>query len=146
MSIATVEQVTQESNWNHDCQTRPPRILCIDDDPNLIRSLQRRFKRHGVELLTAADGREGYQMALKTQPDVILTDMRMPCGNGCWLLSRLKATRETVRIPVLVLTGLVDQNSDWLATQLGAERILEKPIRFRNLLDHLQPYLPNLSK
>lgn len=123
-------------------QTRVPRILIIDDDLNILRCFQRRFKRFGIDLVSTTDSHEGYYLAIEKQPDVVITDMGLPNKNGCWVISRLKGNSKTEHIPVLLLTGLRDHQSERLARFLGAEKTLEKPIRFRELIDQLRPYFP----
>src|SRR5512140_90183 len=85
----------------------PIRILCIDDEPNVLRSLTRLFLDNPYEILTATSGAEGLLILDRcgTVP-VVLSDYRMPEMNGVELLSRVRdLSPDTVRV---LLTGYAD--------------------------------------
>lgn len=59
---------------------QPPTVLAVDDDPDISQALRLRLCAHGVNVLRAFNGMQGYWMALKESPDVIITDFKMPEG------------------------------------------------------------------
>ena len=82
-----------------------PKLLCIDDDPNISEAFARRFHRYGIEVERAYHGMHGYWLAVTSKPDVIITDLRMPLGEGEYVVQCLERNAETAHIPVIVLTG-----------------------------------------
>lgn len=81
------------------------RVLLIDDDPLVLRMLASGLQERGFEVLTAANGMEGFWLALKNNPDIVVTDYNMPEGSGHYLLSRIKSTPSTQRTPVIVFSA-----------------------------------------
>jgi CheY-like chemotaxis protein len=81
------------------------RVLVIDDDFAIKQFLASRLDKCGVELLFASDVTQGYRMACRDTPSVIISDYSLPNGGIPYLLSRLRTTPATANIPVLVLTG-----------------------------------------
>ena len=118
-----------------------PKILCIDDDPEISKVLKLRLEPYGVEVLRAFSGMQGYWMALDCLPVAIICDLAMPDGEGNYINARLKAHPMTKDIPLIVLTG---QKNPALKRQLlscGAAGYLEKPLVLDDLLGELRRYL-----
>lgn len=96
---------------------RKPKILVIDDEPILIKLLSKRLESQGFEVLTAADGQEGFEKTLKERPDLIVSDVMMPRMTGYDLLHKLhKQTDGTEHIPILIMSakgGMKDFFGDW---------------------------------
>ena len=82
------------------------RVLVIDDDSSVKQFLATRLEKCGVDLIFASDIRQGYRMACRDAPSVIVSDYFLPDGGIPYLLSRLRTTPATMKLPVLVLTGL----------------------------------------
>jgi CheY-like chemotaxis protein len=82
-----------------------PRVLVIDDDFSIMKFLSTRLDKCGVELLFASDIAQGYRIAYRETPSVIISDYFLPNGGVTYLLSRLRTTTATQNIPVFVLTG-----------------------------------------
>ena len=90
------------------------RVLIVDDSPVALAVLEAVFKAAHYEIMTAGDGQEGFDLAVQTPPDVILTDGVMPGVDGFGLLRLLKANPATERVPVVMLTS-----GDFAASQAG---------------------------
>ncbi len=109
-----------------------PRVLVIDDEVAIQEFLSSRLEKCGVELLYAPDIAQGYRMACRSAPSVIISDYFMPNGGVPYLLSRLRTTPATQNIPVFVLTGRIldDMTKDSLMREVcgkpGAARIFKK--------------------
>jgi CheY-like chemotaxis protein len=84
---------------------RRPRVLLIDDDSDISRFLTSRLEKCGIDVQYACDAQQGYRMACKDEPAVIVTDYFMPNGDAQYLLTRLRTTAATADIPVIVLSG-----------------------------------------
>ncbi len=118
-----------------------PKILCIDDDPDVIAAMTTRFNQYEVEIHTAFFGTQGIWAAVTEKPDVIITDLRMPNGDGDYVVECLKGRSDTCDIPVIVLTGQRDQQiKQWMRT-LGVQSYLHKPVSMEQLLSELGKYV-----
>jgi DNA-binding response OmpR family regulator len=111
------------------------RILVADDDPPILRIVDMVLSRQGVEVLTAADGDQAFQLAVTEKPDAILLDIRMPGMNGLELCAKLKATDSTADIPVGFLTAEKDIETYKLAQELGSALFITKPFKPDRLVD-----------
>ncbi len=120
-----------------------PRILVIDDERDIRRSLGMILRHEGYEFLEAASGAEGIQKAQSESPDVILLDIKMPNMDGMEVLQDLR--RRGLHAPVIMISGHADVPTAVEATKNGAADLLEKPLsaetlllRLRQALDHQQ--------
>jgi len=103
------------------------KVLCIDDDPHVSKGLQLWLNQYEVEVLHAHFGMQGVAMAFSEQPDAIITDIRMPQGDGDQVINCLRQQAETSAIPIIVLTGMKDTNLERRVMQLGVQKYLKKP-------------------
>jgi CheY-like chemotaxis protein len=101
-----------------------PRVLVIDDEPAIKQHLSSRLDKCGVELLFASDIGQGYRMACRQMPSVIISDYFLPNGGIPYLLSRLRTTPATENIPVMVLTG---RDLDEITQQSLMREVCGKP-------------------
>ena len=116
-------------------------VLVVDDDPAVRRILLLQLGQLGYHALEAGRGREALQILDKRPVDAVLLDVVMPDINGIDVLLHIKADERTEHIPVLVMTGLADQEMRLTALASGAEELLSKPVdrlelgsRLRNVL------------
>ncbi len=109
------------------------RILVVDDNQS-IRSLLRHILENYFEVDEACDGQEGLDIAWKTQPDLIITDLIMPGVDGLSLTRSIKSDLMTSHIPVLLLTGEDQEASQLLGYKAGADIYLTKPLHADLLL------------
>ncbi|HTU24636.1 MAG TPA: response regulator [Pirellulales bacterium] len=123
-------------------ERRGPRVMCIDDDPDVSKIIQMRLSPFGVEVQRAFKGMQGYWSSLDLRPDVIITDMIMPDGEGNYILSRIRDHSLTKDTPVIVLTGKRDTAIKREMLAMGANAYLHKPIDFSQLFEHLRQYIP----
>ncbi|MEM6473130.1 MAG: response regulator [Planctomycetota bacterium] len=126
-------------------QAPAPKLLCIDDDPELCRTLEMRLSKYRVDVLLAYFGTQGYWEAITDQPDLILMDVRMPNGDGRFVLQSLRQNKATCSIPVITLTGMRDPKIRHEMLSLGADSYLQKPIRFNALLDEMRRFTEIIS-
>jgi len=120
---------------------RTPAVLCIDDDPQVSEVIQDRLEGYEVKLLRAFFGTQGIWMAVPQKPDVIITDLRMPQGDGTTVIECLKRNVQTAAIPVIVLTARHEPGLQRELEGIGASRYLTKPIHFNDLLGELQRHI-----
>jgi CheY-like chemotaxis protein len=122
-----------------------PWVLCIDDDPDFSDTLRIRLEEHGVAVVRAFNGLEGYRLAFTSPASAILLDFHMPNGQGDYILSRLKDNPVTKDIPVLVITGTRDKVLERRMLAMGAAAFFEKPIDFDKLRKQLANYVDILE-
>jgi signal transduction histidine kinase/CheY-like chemotaxis protein len=82
------------------------KVLVVDDDRDIIELLKEMLSDDRYQMLTAYDGKEGFEVANNTSPDVILLDLMMPGTSGLGMIEQLQAKDETAHIPVIVLTAI----------------------------------------
>jgi CheY-like chemotaxis protein len=105
----------------------PSRLLAVDDSEAPRKVLVRLLERMGYEVVSAGDGLEGMAIAERERIDVIVSDIEMPNCDGFEFLERLKASDVTRDIPVIVVSGVDDNESVVRCIELGAEDHLTKP-------------------
>jgi two-component system, response regulator PhcR len=105
---------------------RTGRVLFVDDEPAMLSSLRRIFRKEGYEVETAADGNSGLEVFRRFRPAVVVTDHRMPGMTGVEFLSKVRAIDpESVRV---VLTGCTDlQSAEEAINQGEVWRFVTKP-------------------
>jgi len=79
------------------------KILIVEDEPNMVAGLRDNFEYEGFQVITALDGVEGLDRALKDSPDLIVLDVMMPRMSGLDVCKQLKAKRPS--IPIIMLTA-----------------------------------------
>ena len=121
---------------------RPRRDLLAEDDRFLPRAAEASLRRHGLEVLTAADGEEALRIARAEPLDLILLDVMMPKLQGFEVLSALKQDDATACIPVLVLSNLGQERDVAQAKALGAVAFLVKAnLSLQDLVDRVDAAL-----
>jgi DNA-binding NarL/FixJ family response regulator len=110
------------------------KILCIEDDRETAALIAEELLDRGYDVTVAHDGREGFAAILKSQPDLVLSDISMPAMSGFELLERLVALAPRFsRMPFVFLTALSDRDNELKGRQLGADDYVSKPIDFEVL-------------
>jgi CheY-like chemotaxis protein len=123
-----------------------PRVLVVDDDPDIIQFFASRLGKFGIDALYAPDAVQGYKIARKEKPAVIIADNFMPNGDAKFLLHRLRSTPVTGSIPVVVISGrkldeLTEQNlKREISGRPGAVRVLKKSFDTDELFGTLQKF------
>jgi two-component system NtrC family response regulator/two-component system response regulator HydG len=115
------------------------RIVVIDDEVNAAAALETLLREDGYDVARAHDGRTGLQLLEKHDPDVVLTDLRMPGMDGIELLAKIKEIRPETMVIVMTAYGTV--KTAVKAMKLGAEDYLGKPIDVEELEVVLQKAL-----
>lgn len=118
--------------------TRPPKILIIDDDVELVTLLVDYLTLEGFEVTPAHDGPTGLALTAKNVFDLIILDVMMPGMSGTQVLLKL---RESCRTPVLMLTARGDPVDRILGLELGADDYVPKPCPPRELVARMRAIL-----
>jgi len=96
------------------------KVLIVDDDTTLCDMYTEELSAKGYDVKKAHDGPSGLASAIKEQPDIILLDIMMPKMNGFNTLKKLKADAKTSKIPVIVVSALMQEENKKQALSLGA--------------------------
>jgi CheY-like chemotaxis protein len=106
----------------------PKRVLIIDDEEDLRTYLQTLLTKAGYETEVAVNGEEGVKAALASRPDLITLDILMPKQSGLKAYQALRESPETKDVPVIVLTGLTQQEDFFGGAVPRPEALIDKPI------------------
>jgi len=117
------------------------KVLCIDDDAEISSAITARLRRHGLDVLRAFSGMQGYWMALESRPDVVVTDLSMPDGEGNYIIGRLKSHPLTERTPIIVLAGQTNPAVKRHILGLGVDAYLTKPMDWTQLVNALRRHI-----
>ena len=118
-----------------------PRILCIDEDPQVCEAIAKRLAPYDVEIHTTFLGTLEYWMANEELPDLIITDYRMPRGNAALIVETVRRNQKTWNIPVIVLSRQVDHARCDLH-QYAVQEIIAKPVDLEKLINIISKYIP----
>jgi two-component system alkaline phosphatase synthesis response regulator PhoP len=116
-----------------------PRILIVDDEPEMVRGLEDNLRFEGYQTVAAGDGRRGLALALAEAPDLILLDVMMPGMSG-WDLCR-ELRRRGLDTPVIMLTARGEEVDRVLGLELGADDYVTKPFSLRELMARIRAVL-----
>lgn len=102
-------------------------ILVVEDDDVARELMRMTLERQGFQVLTAEDGIDGYELAVRRRPDLIITDIRMPAADGVHLVRRVRDTAEIAATPILVTTAYGTGDASFTLAQ-GADAYEPKPV------------------
>jgi two-component system chemotaxis response regulator CheY len=103
-------------------------ILVVDDDADITRFFSAVLASRGFKTVSAYDPVQGFLLAQKQRPQLIVVDWHMPAGGGPEMLRKLRENQHTSSIPVVVVTSDSAPNLRAEATALGAKLFLHKPL------------------
>ena len=127
------------SKKKSDC----PKILVVDDEPNIVQTLQDRLEMNDYRVVTACNGKDGLEKAISEKPDIVLLDVIMPVMDGHEMLEHLRKTEEGRDISVIMLTARSQNNDIARATACGIEDYIVKPFDLSELLEKIESILEN---
>jgi response regulator RpfG family c-di-GMP phosphodiesterase/signal transduction histidine kinase len=108
-------------------------VLYVEDNADLRTYISRMLRSLGHEIQVATDGVEGWNMAQREHPDIIVSDVMMPGIDGFELARRVKSNSETQKIPILLITAKSDTEARIEGLGLGADDYIAKPVNVREL-------------
>ncbi len=116
-------------------------VLIVDDEPDIRRLVSFSLKRHGFEIIEAADGLSACAMAEAQRPDLILMDVMMPVMNGFEAVRRLKENEATAEIPVVMLSAKSQVYEQEQGLESGAVEYIIKPFTPAQLVEQVTQQL-----
>ncbi|MFK8139067.1 MAG: response regulator [Bdellovibrionales bacterium] len=118
-------------------------ILIVDDEVDLREMLEFEFEMAGANVITASNGKEAYELAVDKKPDAIISDIRMPGGDGVELLSNLM--KNELRPPLLFISGFSDIQVDEAYDQ-GASGYFAKPFVLMDIVKKVESLVTPLEE
>ncbi len=116
------------------------RILLVDDDPEIIESMQAVLESRGYEILVARDGNQGLVLAEAQNPDLVVLDMMMPKRSGFLVLEKLRRSRPNP-MRVIMITANEGSRHKAYAEMLGVDDYIRKPFAMDRLLESVDRLL-----
>ena len=116
-----------------------PRILIVDDEPEMVRGLEDNLRFEGYQTVSARDGRQALDLALREAPDLILLDVMMPGMSGWDVCRQLR--QKSIDVPVIMLTARGEEVDRVRGLELGADDYVTKPFSLRELLARIRAVL-----
>ena len=107
-------------------------LLIIDDEPDIREGLSFAFKRKGFQVLLAENGRQGLELVNSNRVDIVISDVRMPEGDGVEFLCEVRKINPTV--PCVILVSGFSDLTEAQAIKLGAKAMFSKPFDLRQLV------------
>jgi CheY-like chemotaxis protein len=124
-------------------KTSQIKVLVVDDEPDLVSTVEYRLKFANCSVVTATNGQQGLQQAAAEKPDLILLDTNMPEMNGHEMLARLRADPVLRHIPVIMVTARCEPQDIAAASAHGISDYITKPFDFAQLLEKIHTVLKN---
>jgi DNA-binding response OmpR family regulator len=122
-------------------KTAQVKILVVDDEPDLVSTVEYRLKFANCQVVTASNGLQGLERAAAEKPDLILLDTNMPGMNGHEMLARLRSDPALQHIPVIMVTARCEPQDIAAASTHGISDYVTKPFDFAQLLDKIHAAL-----
>ncbi|OOV25496.1 response regulator [Flavobacterium sp. LM5] len=117
------------------------KILLVDDEPNILMSLEYTFKKHNFEVFVARDGQEALDIVQNQLPDVIILDVMMPLVDGYETLRQIKKNDKLQHCKVIFLSAKNKEKDIEKGLALGADLYLLKPFSIKKIVEQVQALL-----
>jgi DNA-binding response OmpR family regulator len=108
-------------------------IAIVDDDPDILQSVELAFRHEGANTLVASDGLSALHLVRESKIDLLVLDMMLPRSSGLLVLEKLH--EEQLSLPVIMMTANLGKRHREFALGLGARAYLVKPLSLARLLD-----------
>ncbi len=118
-----------------------PSVLVVDDEPNIVVSLEYLLQRAGYDVRVARDGEEALRAVAAHKPDLILLDAMMPVRDGYDVCQTLRANPALKDVRILMLTAKSRDVDQEKALALGADDYMTKPFSTRELVERVRRIL-----
>ena len=119
---------------------RKKTVLIVDDEAKNLKLFKDVLEKSGYKVITAVDGAQGVQLALKEKPGLILMDMQMPVKDGLEATREIKDNPLTNKIPVVALTALAMRGDEERIRDAGCDDYISKPVQIHALIDKVGSY------
>jgi two-component system alkaline phosphatase synthesis response regulator PhoP len=117
------------------------KILIVDDEPNIVMSLEYTFKKNNFEVFIARDGQEALEILQNQLPDVIILDVMMPLVDGFETLEQIKKNERLQHCKVMFLSAKNKESDIEKGIALGADAYLTKPFSIKKVVEQVNELL-----
>jgi two-component system alkaline phosphatase synthesis response regulator PhoP len=114
------------------------RVLVVEDERDVAELIRYNLNKEGYEVIVVPTGADALKEARAARPDLVLLDIMVPHLNGWEVCRRLKQDAETRNIPVIMVTGRVEEGDKVLGFEMGADDYVTKPFSPRELLARIR--------
>ena len=128
-------------------------LLVIDDNEIVLKTTSMKLQSAGYQVFTALDGSEGVAAVRREKPDLVLLDITFPpdvsgmSWDGFRIMDWLRRVDETKKIPIIVISGVVEEKNRERATNSGAVAFFAKPVNFDEMIKVIRATLgPDTNK
>jgi two-component system, OmpR family, KDP operon response regulator KdpE len=122
----------------HAAEAKPPRVLVVDDEPQILRALKVVLREAGFETVAAETAAQALDLAAVRPPDAAIIDLVLPDGDG---VDVTRTLRDWSQMPILVLSAVGEEEQKVRALEAGADDYITKPFGTRELVARLQAAL-----
>jgi DNA-binding response OmpR family regulator len=119
----------------------PPKVLLVDDEPNILLSLKFLMEKEGCEVLVAQNGDEAMAVARQHLPDLVVLDVMLPSPNGYEVCQAMRADPQLAGLYILMLTAKSNPAEREKGLAMGADDYVSKPFSNRELVDKVRAVL-----
>ena len=113
------------------------KILVLDDDLHMVHIVSYKLRQQGYEVLTAHNGRDGYQLACQKKIDLVVTDFQMPIMSGFEMAIKLRENPDTAELPLIMLTARGHKIPPSELAKTNIRTLVAKPFSARELIQHI---------
>jgi len=117
------------------------KILIVEDDKLLANALKTMFEANGFTCKIALEGYYAIQYTFQEKPDLVLTDIGLPAGDGFKVIKTLRDSAELMNTPVIIMTGKTDLETMDRIKALGVTAFFTKPFDHKQLLETVKKEL-----
>jgi len=117
------------------------KILIVDDEKDIVKMLDYNLKKEGFRIISANDGEDALDLAVREHPDLIILDLMLPGMDGLEVCKALKKESKTAKIPIIMLTAKAQEADKIVGLELGADDYVTKPFSPRELIARVKAVL-----
>jgi len=122
-----------------------PNILVIDDDDIMLKAIRNILNKDGFNVVTAADGKEAFDLLEHTAYDIVITDLMLPHANGLEVVGKIRHDEANRNVGIIVVSSVGNEETITEAFRLGADDYLKKPIMAGELMMRIRKLITNKS-
>lgn len=116
-------------------------ILIIEDDRDIVEMVEYNLQEEGYATISALDGRQGFDVAARNKPDLIILDVMLPVHDGFEVCRMLRADARTAGVPIIILSAKSQEIDKVTGLELGADDYVTKPFSPRELIARIRAIL-----
>ena len=121
-------------------------ILIVEDEKDIVKMLEYNLKKEGFKTLSARDGEDALDLAVRQRPDLVILDLMLPGIDGLEVCKNLKGDTKTASIPVIMLTAKSQESDKIVGLELGADDYMTKPFSPRELIARIKAVLRRVKE